>query len=325
MLLPGDTSVSQIALLVRPPAGCSFISTAEGIGMLTAIQIPPTLPPLPLRSDKTTQAAAEYLLTGDLDAWKHLIAILVRAKGNLFVPDPDMPLIKATRLFLELWLAARLAPYYNADADTIWAAAERGEFRYLGRQAKNALIDEIRRRTRSEDALDQRLTPDEYFAGHPLKVVSLDAPIGPPLDEDEDDLTLENFLAIHPSQDNPGVSKVPSALGTQPGLEPAVLLREIRDGEPAFKRLLGPLHNVLLAVCNLFATDADDLTKGDPAGAVAATWKIAVPTARRKLRQLAAIFNQAVRAGNPDVRGLYRTIATAGRPTCWVTGKPEAE
>lgn len=275
--------------------------------------------------DKSTDAAVQYLRTGDPDAWKHLIAILVRAKGNLFLPAPDVPLIKATRLFLELWLAAKLAPYYHADAATIQTAAERGEFRYLGRQARNALIDEIRRRKRSEDALDQRLTEDEWFAGQPKKVLSLDAPIGPPLEGDEDDLTLENFLAIHASQDNPGVGKVPSALGTQPGLEPAVLLREICDGEPAFKRLLGPLHGVLLAVCNLFATDAEDLAKGDPARAVAAAWRIAVPTARRKLRQLAAIFNEAIRSGNPDVRGLYRTIATAGRPTCWVTEKPQAE
>jgi hypothetical protein len=282
---------------------------------------------------KTTRAATRYLLTGESRAWKHLVAILAKSKGNLFVPEPGIPLRQATRRFLELWLAEKFAPYRDADADTIRAAADRGEFQHLGRQATFAIVDEIRRRTASQDALDQHLTDAEWWAGHPPKIISTNAPLGPPLDDDEDDVTLEDFLAVDHGQDIP-TSKVPSALGIQPGLEPAVLQREILASEPEFKRLLGPLHWVLQTVCDLYVEcygDAGEgeLSAGDPARAVAAARRVTIQTARKKIREMADIFRQAIRAGNPDVRGLFRTLATPGGPTFWITtghcGKPRAE
>jgi hypothetical protein len=258
----------------------------------------------------------QYLLTGDPDAWNHLIGIMLQAKGNLFLAEPGLPLLTATRRFLELWLLEKLAPYREADPDTICAAAERGDFRYFGKQAKNALIDEIRKRNASQDALDQHLSEKEWWAGRPPRVVSLDAPL-----DDDVDFTLGNHLATDSSQDH-----LPSTLGKQPRLEPEMLQQVIRDREREFKRLLGPLHDVLVTVCALYIAFPDDLRKGDAAMAVAAARGVSVQTARRKLRQLVAIFRRALQAGNPTVRELHTMLRTSRRPTFLVydrrSGRP---
>jgi hypothetical protein len=235
-----------------------------------------------------------------------------------------IPSRPATRRFLEAWLAEKFAPYRGAGAGTICAAGERGEFRYLGRQARNVLIDEIRRTYASQDALDQHLTDDEWWAGHPPRVVSLDAPL-----DDGGDFTLADLLATDPSQDNSAISKLPSAIGTHPGLEPEELQHAIREGQPEFKRLLGPLHDVLTTVCGLFVASPDDLRTGDAARAVAAARGITVQTARRKLGQLAITLRRALHAGNSTVRHLYQMLTTPGRPTFWIngsrSGRPQAE
>jgi hypothetical protein len=276
------------------------------------------------KPNKTTHAALQYLLTGDGDAWGHLINILSQAKGDLYLPELGMQLRPATRRFLEVWLAEKFASYRNADADTICEAAKRGEFRYLGRQARNALIDEIRRRYASQDALDQHLSEEEWWAGQPPRVVSLDAPL-----DDDVDFTLEDLVATDPSQDNSGVSKLPSAIGRNPGLEPEALQRAIRAGQPEFKRLLGPLHDVLTTVCGLFVASPDDLRTGDAARAVAAARGITVQAARSTLRQLAITLRRALQAGNCTVRHLYQMLSTPGQPTFWINGSrsgtPQAE
>jgi hypothetical protein len=275
-------------------------------------------------ADKTTEAALQYLLTGDPHAWDHLIEILSKAKCNLYLPEPGIPLRPATRRFLEVWLADKFAPYREADADTICAAAERGEFKYLGNQAKSALIDEIRRRYSSQDALDQHVSEEEWWAGHAPRVVSLDAPL-----DGDADFTLADLVATDPSQDNSAISKLPSAIGTHPGLEPEELQHAIREGGGEFKRLLGPLHDVLTTVCGLFVASPDDLRTGDAARAVAAARGITVQTARRKLGQLAITLRRALHAGNSTVRHLYQMLTTPGLPTFWISGsrsgRPQAE
>jgi hypothetical protein len=273
---------------------------------------------------KFTHATMQYLLTGDSDAWDHLIKILSRATGNLYLPEPGIPLRPSTRRFFEVWLADKFAPYRKAHADTICAAAERGEFKYLGNQARSALIDEIRRRYASQDALDQHLSEGEWWAGQRPRVVGLDAPL-----DDDADFTLADLVATDPSQDNSSVSKLSSAIGRQPGLEPEELQHAIREGQPEFKRLLGPLHDVLTTVCGLFVASPDDLRTGDAARAVAAARGITVQAARSTLRQLAITLRRALHAGNSTVRHLYQMLTTPGRPTFWIngsrSGRPQAE
>jgi hypothetical protein len=204
----------------------------------------------------------------------------------------------------------KFAPYCGADADTICAAGERREFRYLGRQAKNALIDEIRSRYASQDALNQHLSEEEWWAGQPPRVVSLDAPL-----DDDGGFTLADLPAIHPRPDDSAISKQPSALGTQPGLEPHTLQRAMENGDAEFKRLLGPLHDVLVTVCDLFVACPDDFCAGDAARAVAAARDVSLQTARNKLRQLAAAFRTALGVRNPSVRDLFTKLTTPGRAT----------
>lgn len=168
------------------------------------------------------------------------------------------------------------------------------------------------------------LSEEESWAGHPPRVVSLDAPL-----DDDGDFTLADLVATDPSQDNSAISKLPSAIGTQPGLEPVEPQHAMREGQPEFKRLLRPLHDVLTTVCGLFVASPDDLRTGDATRAVAAARGITVQTARRKLRQLAVIFRAALRFGNPTVRDLYRMFTTPGQPTFWINGsrsaRPQAE
>jgi hypothetical protein len=277
-------------------------------------------PPCQPEPNKTTDAALRYLLTGDPKAWDHLIAILFKAKGNLFLHEPGLPLLTATRRFFERWLAEKFASYREISAETICAAGYHGEFRHLGKHATNAMIDELRKRYASQDALDQRLSEEEWWAGQPPRLVSLDAPLS-----DDRDFTLANLLTVDGSQDNSTISTLPSALGTQPGLEPEELQRAIQEGKPEFKRLLGPLHDVLVTVCGLFVVSPDDLRVGDAARAVATARGITIQTARKKLRELAAIFRKALTVGNPTVRDLYRMLTTPGRPTFWINSRPQTE
>ena len=258
--------------------------------------------------NKTTDAALQYLLTGDPDAWEHLLQILNVAKGNLFLQEPGLTPLTATRRFFEGWLLERLAPYREADADTIHAAAERGEFQYLGKQATNVLIDELRRRGASEDALDQHLSEEEWWAGQPARVVSLDAPL-----DDDGGFTLACLLAIDPGPDDSSVSKEPSALGMQPGLEPHTLQRTIQNGEAEFKRLLGPSYDVLVTISDLFVVCPDDLRTGDAARAVSGARDVSLQTARKKLGQLAATFRRALGSRNPTVRDLFAKLIAPGR------------
>jgi hypothetical protein len=260
--------------------------------------------------NKTTDAALQYLLTGDPEAWKHLIAILMVARGKLFLQEPGMSVDDATQRFLEVWLADKFAPYRDADADTICEAGERGEFRYLGRQAKHALIDEIRRHYASQDALDQHLTDEERWAGLRPRVVSLDAPL-----DDDADFTLADLVAIDPNLDNSTISQLPSAIGRHPGLEPHTLKRTAQNGDAEFKQLLGPLHDVLVTALGSFEACPEDFRTGDAARAVSAARDVSLQTARIKLRQLAATCRRAFDNHNPTVRDLFAKLITPGRAT----------
>jgi hypothetical protein len=138
--------------------------------------------------------------------------------------------------------------------------------------------------------------------------------------DDDGDFTLANLLATDPSQGNSTISQLPSAIGAHPGLEPEELQHAIRAGGREFKRLLGPLHDVLTTVCGLFVASPDDLRAGDAVRAVAAARGITVQTARSPLRQLAITLRRALHAGNGTVRHLYQMLSTPGRPTFWING-----
>jgi hypothetical protein len=289
----------------------------------------PTSPTPPPVTNNATAAATQYLLArrvriasgretwasgkrrtraeqpreydAEEDGWNHLIGILFQATGNLFLPATGFTLVEATRQFFELWLSEWLAPYLDLDEDAINDAAEHGAFRYLGRHGRNALIDEIRKRTSSTDALDQHLTEEEWFAGYAPKLISIDQP-----GADDDDPTLENEFAL-----NEDAGYV-SPLGCKPGIEADQLRRELDKSRDVFSQLLGGLHGVLLTVCDLFP---EELRKGTATKAIAAARHVSVQTGRKLLRKLRDKLATALKAGDPDVRGLFTLLQSSGGAT----------
>jgi hypothetical protein len=267
----------------------------------------PFTEPAPI-CDQATKAALKYFESTDNtareDAFDHLVAILSKAKGNLFLVEDDMTPFEASRRFLEGWLVERLFRYHGVDADTIRQAARKGEFRYLGKQGRCALIDEIRRRSRSEDALDRHSTEDERWLGLPPKVVHIDAA------SDDDDggrsIALENSLALDPDQ---GLG---SAIGRKPALEPSVVRDKLRSLPGEVRDLLGErLFSVLSIICDLFP---DNLArKGDVSAAISAASGVSTQTARHLHRELTQTLGMAKE--NSAVRDLFRFIGGAGAPT----------
>jgi hypothetical protein len=125
-----------------------------------------------LQLDKATPAALKYL-TGDpnasLDGWDHLIGICYSFVRDLFLRDDfgsytvegvqhdeltglrnnhqsrREGTLSITRNWIQEWLLTRLDPYHGKSLAEVQAAVDRGEFRYLGRQCRNALIDKLRK------------------------------------------------------------------------------------------------------------------------------------------------------------------------------------
>jgi hypothetical protein len=291
------------------------------MSVTTPLVSPPVPPPstnnapktAPL--DKTSHAAVTYLLTRDDDAWEHLIAILLRARGGLFIVESGSSNANATQRFLELWLAEKLAPYYNMQPEVIQAAAERNEFRYLGKRARNALIDQIRRRKR--DALDQRRSQGEYWEGALPKLISLDAAIAST--DDNEDLSLDDFLATDQG--------LVSALGKRRRLEREELENTLGELQDGLKALLGEeLHSVLVTISQLFPSEK----KGDVARSVARSRGVSVQMARRWLVKLQAVMSAALKAGSPSAKELFALLRPpGGEATFWMPAqradKPGAE
>jgi hypothetical protein len=131
----------------------------------------------PSTVDKATPAAVAYLTTGSLEAWDHLMGICFRFAGDLFLLDDfgDYRLAPGedescsawendertgelkkhrwrqegtatrTREWIQEWLLERLHGYHGKSYAEIQNAADGGEFRYLGRQCRLALIDKLRK------------------------------------------------------------------------------------------------------------------------------------------------------------------------------------
>jgi len=162
--------------------------------------VPPQIAPTemaPVLVDKATPAAVAYLTTGSLEAWDHLMGICFRFAGDLFLLDDfgDYRLAPGedescsawendertgelkkhrwrqegtatrTREWIQEWLLERLHGYHGKSYAEIQNAADRGEFRYLGRQCRNALIDKIRKPDRQNDPQFVRLSQPAFEGG----------------------------------------------------------------------------------------------------------------------------------------------------------------
>ena len=139
---------------------------------------PPFLAPKPVpHYDPTTRAVLRHLLAdrdGGAETFSELMAICWTMTRPLFLSAPDgvvtvrgVPQFSdqtgartgsmsrqegtayhETRAWIKAWLLAFLLPYRNLSRDQLEAAAERGEFRYLGRRCRLALANEVASRIR---------------------------------------------------------------------------------------------------------------------------------------------------------------------------------
>jgi hypothetical protein len=248
------------------------------------------LPPVVLESGRTTEAALAFFEATDgaaiLDAFNHLVAIVLKAKGNLYLTEIGTTTFEATRRFVEGWLLEKLLRYRKAGA--FRKAAERGKFRYLGRQGQYALIDELRRRTRSKDPFDKTMVP-------------LDAPIGT---EYGDDFCNRGDLIGVDCQE------AVSPIGTKPSLEPATLQQALLRCRAEMATKLGDrLFDILYIVCGLFP---DRLKFGDVTRGIARAQGVSDQTARRLHHELASALVPL--REDPVFRGFFEIIYSAGDP-----------
>lgn len=238
---------------------------------------------------KTTKAALDFFEASNAaateDALNHLVAILFRACGSLFMIEEGMSESQAKRWFFEGWLLAKLLPYRTAG--TFREAAQRGEFHNLGNQGRSALIDELLKRDR--DALRRKPTRMD-------QVIDTDAK--------GYDVTLGDLIS--PSQGQ----KVACLLGKKPNLELSDLRLELERGRREFINKLGePLFNVLSTVCDLFP---DRLSLGDVTRAIAKARSVSEQTARKIHHELTSKLCSL--RGEPVVRALVEKISRAGAP-----------
>jgi hypothetical protein len=243
------------------------------------------------------------LLRHDQDAFEHLLAICRLGRGNYFVFELGTLPGEATDNFLRSWLLERLSPYFDVTPDVIHSAADRGEFRHLGNAARSAVIDRIRRRKASKDALDRYRSEHERLAGALPKVVSMDVQIT----ADEAHCLRRDMLAT--SKD----AVYPSSLGNFPAVWPSELTRLLESNE--LEHGLGPQpYRVLLAICDRFP---DRLSvKGDAVRVIAASEQVSEQTARRLLSDLQTKMADLRRA-DPAVQALHELLTRPKRRACF--------
>jgi hypothetical protein len=239
-------------------------------------------------SDKSTKAALAFFEAKDgaavTDALEHLVAIALKARGGKFLTERGRTWFEATHEFFEEWLLKKLLPY--REARTFHMAAQRGEFAYLAKQSRNALIDELRRRARSVDPLCRN-------------VVRMDATI----DSDDDNSWLD-LLGVGSDQEGG------CPIGTKPSLEPSALQRKLRERRAEISKSLGEsLFDVLFDVCQLFP---DQLSLGDVTRGIARARAVSDQTARKLHHALARKLSSL--KGDPVVRELIELISNAGDP-----------
>ena len=240
--------------------------------------------------DKTTKAALAFVTTSQdavlKDEIEHLTAIVLKACRGLYLQEAGTSPYEATHCFIRFWLLQKLLPYrHGGDA---FEAADRGEFRYLGSQGRSALIDEIRKRTHSKDALDQR-------------VVSMDEPC---CDDDGDEVDPRELWGTN-SFDGPVCP-----IGRRPSLEPSVLKNVVAQGRDEIAETLGDRSSsVLSTICDLFP---DNVTPGNVTRAVAAQFDVSEQTARKFHRELASKLQDLTRS--PVIRAIVELITTVGEP-----------
>lgn len=245
--------------------------------------------------DRSTEAALAFLnadFSGAMQL-KHLLRILSNACGRLFLSERGMTKAEAKDEFLRDWLLQELSPFQNEAMRC--EAARDGQFRYLANRSRYALIDELRRRSRSEDALDR----DPSRMDEPLEN-----------NEGEDGYNLSDRLSVGDGQ-TPACS-----IGKTPGLEPAVLLEMLEAFRDELTLKLGDrLFNALSAICRQYP---DQLSRGDVTRGIAAANNVSQQSARKLHRDLESKLHDL--RGDPILRRFFELLSKAGEFSPTVVG-----
>lgn len=126
----------------------------------------------PVAVNKTTQAVLKYLLTGDSDAFEHLMAICLTATKGLFIPNPHEELKFVIEQdsragtdpayyhpgrkfyvedpgdlkedFIQNFLLDYLEPYRHVTPAELLLLADLGDFKNIGRACRLALLNDLR-------------------------------------------------------------------------------------------------------------------------------------------------------------------------------------
>jgi len=231
----------------------------------------------PSRPNKTTQACLDYLLSKDesrrSDAFKHLVAILMTATKNLYIPTQEIDQGENSRKydFAIEFLLNTLSPYQGMEPELIRVAALEDKFRFLGKRFRCRVINQIRDVTKAATKRSFEIYTDGWQTHSPDNEGSqTNAGRTPRLGPDQfDELLAEcDFLS-------------------ETHVQTAVILFD-------------------LSVDDLW----EESTKGERTEALAARLGITVQAARKRIQQLRKAFANAIRSGHQGAISLADRLAS---------------
>ncbi len=255
--------------------------------------------PLPVVLQRTTKAVGRFLRTplelptddaphGKKKAFDELMEICRKNCHGLFLPAQPGKWgiegkIEATRDFIELWLAKKLAPLVDLTDEEITVWEQSGIGNYWSNECRSALKKEVVRICEKERIRKSKKKPK-------IHEVSLD-------EEARPGLPYGTLLA------NDGGFCCALNPKPQGNLEPDKLARYIEDYSHTFAAL-GEMGKVLIAVLRVFPAER----YGAMTVAVAEALGIKERQARRYLEKLEPLMKEEIRKGNVVIQGLFSLL-----------------
>ena len=265
--------------------------------MTAAVASPIVLPPalaVDRERDATSAAVLSYFEGAETqaDAFDHLVAICYKAIRPYFLPEQDGI---GTREWIQDWLVGFLASYRRKTRAELIAAADDGEFRYIGRLCRLRLFDAIKSATARKN----------FVPVH----VSLSKPVG--RDEDGNEQTLVDRIGTA-RQDAP--SSLAARNSFEDGLQRIVnAVRAITANRNALAKLdlLDGLRETLQAtLVNVDEAETFRQFYSRVVLSVAGMRKVSLQAARAYLRKMKTTIAREMKAGNPAVRAIYLELET---------------
>jgi hypothetical protein len=250
--------------------------------------------------DAATPLVKLYLLkTGAVreEAWEHLVKLCMSflkarpGKAQLRLQRTDQVGDGGSEVvrFVTDWLSQRLAPYFAMSPRTIRRHARAGRFRYIGRQCRNAVVDEYRRR--------KRQVPPPIGLDEPLPYGDCGKP-----------LTIADTIGVR-GENGPALAWSP--LGRRPSVEPEELTAIVKSGRKELEGFIGSrATSTLEAIIGTFpCPNRPVMVK-----AIAKRRGVSEQQARRDLNDLPRTMTAALTARLLAPRDLWSLLLRPDRP-----------